>query len=104
MPVTYIGDMPRALFALDNWRFLQVERKEARCGDIIFVKSKRSKREITHMAIVVDAHWIFHCSRRLNGAAFESNRSFFSSYEQKLSAAGMLKNTDPRSAKPLTSS
>jgi len=96
IPFTFIGDMPRQFMRYGSWRLLSIDSSDAKCGDLIFVKSKTFKRLITHVALFVDNARLFHCTPVYGTAVIESSAGFFSRYEQNLSAAKALRYIDLR--------
>lgn len=78
-----IGDLPRSLSFTSQWRPLLIERKDARAGDILFVKSRKQERFISHVAMILGADKIFHCAMKPKTAMIESDYAFFSIYEQR---------------------
>ncbi len=96
MPLTYVGDMPRRLIALSNCRPLKIDIADVKCGDILFVGGRGKKKLLSHVAIIIDADRIFHCSLSMGTAAVQTIDQFFSSYEQRLCFKEMIRYIDPR--------
>ena len=91
--------MPRHLLRSRQWVPLQIDRKEARCGDLLFVKNRRNQKLLSHVAMIVGENHIFHCSPSKGTAVIESDNAFFSLYEQKLQFKKMVCYIDPRNIK-----
>lgn len=88
--------MPRWLFFLSEWKVVKIDIKDAKCGDILFVKNKRNEKWLSHIALVIEVDRIFHCSPVFGTAVIQSNDEFFSLYEQKLNFKDMIRYIDPR--------
>lgn len=96
IPLTFIGDMPRLLCSLGQWRVLQIEMGEARCGDILFVKDRSKQRLISHAALVIGVNQIFHNSKLFGTARIQPADDFFALYEQRLRFQKMIRYIDFR--------
>ncbi len=96
LPLTYIGDMPRQLLTLSDWRPLKIAIRDARCGDILFVKNRENPKLVSHAAIMIDVDRIFHCCPSRGTAVIQQADDFFSLYEQKLNFKKMVRYIDPR--------
>ncbi len=97
VPLTYIGDMPRALLSSNRFKALQIDIENARCGDVLFVKGRRNqKRLITHVALFLSNNQIFHCSSR--SEKVQSRSEFFKDYEQGLNFIEMVRYIDLRNS------
>lgn len=99
IPLTYIGDMPRQLQSFSAWRPLKIEIRDARCGDIVFAKNKENEKLLSHVALIIGVDRIFHCSPKFGTAVVQSEKEFFSGYEQKLNFRKMVCYIDPRNKK-----
>ena len=99
IPLTFIGDMPRQLLSFGEWRALQVEMNDVRCGDILFVRNKRNEKLLSHIALIIEVDKVFHCCPSSGTAVIESRNEFFSLYEQKLNFKEMICYIDPRNQK-----
>lgn len=98
MPITFVGDMPRVLFSNGDWRALKIDLKDVRCGDIFFVRHKKSERLLTHAAIFLGIDKIFHCSLSSGTAEIQTEDEFFESYEQPCNFKKMVRYIDRRNA------
>jgi cell wall-associated NlpC family hydrolase len=99
IPLTFIGDMPRALVAYSEWKFLKINIKDAKTGDVLFVKNKKNEKLLSHIAIMIEADKIFHCSHLFGTAIIQSKEDFFALYEQKLNFKKMVSYIDSRNKK-----
>lgn len=97
VPLTWIGDMPRVFFSSSQWRLLYIEREEAKYGDVLFVGKKEGDVLISHVALILGVDRIFHSSLGLGTAAIQTDKEFFSRYEQRFSFKEMIQYTDNRS-------
>lgn len=91
--------MPRHLVENPDWRPLKIQRKDAKCGDLLFVRNKKHPKLLSHAALILGVDQIFHCSPFLGTATIQTDAEFFSSYEQKLNFNKMIRYIDPRNAK-----
>ena len=91
--------MPRRLLHFGKWIPLEIERKDARCGDLLFVKNRKHKKLLSHVAMIVGVDRIFHCCPSFGTAIIQSDDAFFSLYKQKLTLKKMLCYIDPRNTK-----
>ena len=94
VPLTLVGDMPRRLLSLGEWKFCKVDQKEAHCGDLLFAKRITDSKLIAHAALILDPNRIFHC-RKDRGAVVETFEEFHSVFEQKLTYE-QIRYIDPR--------
>jgi hypothetical protein len=94
IPLTFVGDMPRTLFSVGEWKFLRVDEKAILCGDICFVKRVVEPKLIAHAALFLGPNEIFHCKRD-EGAVVEDYANFCSIFEQKLTD-NQINYIDPR--------
>lgn len=92
--LTFVGDMPRQLFSLDQWEFCEIDPKEVRCGDVVFAKRIREEKLIAHAALLLGDNEVFHCKRD-GGPVVETFEQFRSLFEQKLTF-DQLRYIDPR--------
>lgn len=104
IPLTFIGDMPRQLQCLGDWKCLKVDIKDIRCGDVLFLKDKEHKTSIRHAALVMDVDRIFHCCQKVGKPTIQSVDDFFSKYEQTLTFKEMMRYIDSRNTELLTKS
>lgn len=95
MPITWIGNMPRAISSCKDWTLLEVPPDNLKPGDLLFVKNVGKKRLISHIAMVISEKFIFHCSNDL-GAVIQSTSEFFSLYEQQLTSSEIVRYIDFR--------
>lgn len=95
MPLYYIGDMPRMLAQVHSWSIIKIEPHDLKNGDLIFAKSRRLKRLVTHVAWFFNGKLYHVCNQGLKS---ETIRKFFKSYEQPYGETSikLLSNTDPR--------
>lgn len=91
--------MPRQLFSLSKWHLVKIDIKEARCGDILFVKNRQYEKLLSHIALFINANQIFHCCQSLKVACIQPPDAFFSLYEQKLNFVHMVRYIDLRNDK-----
>lgn len=96
LPLTFIGDMPRELLTYGEWRPLLIKIADAKCGDLIFVRSVSSTRPVSHMGIFLDHHSVFHCSAETGGTIIEDYALFSTKYVQSLNFAESANNLDYR--------
>ncbi|MBX3720001.1 MAG: C40 family peptidase [Parachlamydiales bacterium] len=96
IPLTYIGDMPRRLLSYGEWRAMKIDLKDARCGDLLFVKNRGREKLVSHVAMVLETDRIFHCCLAAGTAVVQSETEFFSLYEQRLDFVKMIRYIDPR--------
>lgn len=96
IPLTYIGDMPRRMLSYSEWRAVKIDIKDARCGDLLFVKNKEREKLVSHVAMVIEVDKIFHCCVKAGTAIVQSEAEFFSLYEQRLDFREMVRYIDPR--------
>lgn len=96
MPLTFIGDMPRQLLSLENWKLIECSIENTQCGDIFFTKNKNKPKLVSHIALMIEPDKIFHCTPILGKAVIQSKEKFFSSYKQKLHFRKMICYIDPR--------
>ncbi|MBS0653074.1 MAG: C40 family peptidase [Verrucomicrobia bacterium] len=96
IPLTYIGDMPRRLLSYSEWRAVKIDIKDAKCGDLLFVKSREREKLVSHVAMVIETDKIFHCCLNAGTAIVQSEEEFFSLYEQRLDFVKMIRYIDPR--------
>jgi hypothetical protein len=75
---------------------MKIDIKDARCGDIMFVRNKENEKLLSHIALFIEVDKIFHCCPSLGTAAIQSEKQFFSLYEQKLNFKEMVHYIDPR--------
>lgn len=94
LPLTLVGDMPRELLALGEWKFHCIEPRQIRCGDLLFVKRIAEQKLIAHAALFLGPDEIFHCKRDV-GAIVESLNCFHATFEQKLTYKQII-YIDPR--------
>ncbi len=93
-PVTFIGNLPRLLFQVQNFSCRTVQLDQVKMGDIVFVAKKRG---ISHVAIFWNNMNLFHCTKECGGRALlESHQDFFSRYQQPLKFVPMLRHIDAR--------
>ncbi|NNM44050.1 MAG: C40 family peptidase [Chlamydiae bacterium] len=96
IPLTFIGDMPRHLLSFGEWQALCIERERAQVGDLLFVKNKKREKWLSHVGLILGIDRIFHCSKEIGTARVESDQSFFSMYEQRLTLLEMACYIDVR--------
>lgn len=103
MDITLIGDMPRRLLLLSEWNLLCIDRKDAECGDVIFVKNRDNERLISHVGIILGADRVFHCCSKIGKASIQSDKEFFTEYHQQMKINNgispgiqMVRNIDQR--------
>lgn len=96
IPTAWIGDVPRAISSSKDWTFIQISPESLKPGDLLFVKNVGKKRLISHIAMVVDAHRIFHCSKQFGKAIIQSKDDFFALYEQELTLSETVRYIDFR--------
>ncbi len=96
IPVTYIGDMPRKLASTSEWRPLSVRKEEVQCGDLLFVKNIKNPKLLSHIAMFIDTHSIFHCNPEDQTAVIHGWSRFFSRYIQHLNFRKAVRYIDPR--------
>lgn len=97
--IDWIGNMPRYLSQQRTWRYLQIPVQELKCGDLLFLKHKKSSRLITHVAMALGPDEIFHCSQDKKGALIEKISEVFSRYAQPIDVEAMLSYVDPRTSR-----
>jgi hypothetical protein len=95
IPIDYIGNMPRRLFALSEWRVLWISIDNVRSGDLIFVKNREKPKLLSHAALFLNVDRIFHCYAR-GGAVIQKSEDFFSLYSQELNFKEMMRYIDIR--------
>jgi len=83
IPLTLVGDMPRTLLALGEWKFLCLDETAVQSGDLCFVKRIEEPKLIAHVALFLGPNEIFHCKRDV-GAVVEDYKAFNSVFEQAL--------------------
>ena len=88
--------MPRYLLSFGEWEVLCIERERAQAGDLLFIKNKKREKWVAHVGLILGVDRIFHCSREIGAAKVESDQSFFSMYEQRLTLLEMACYIDPR--------
>jgi hypothetical protein len=96
IPLAFIGDMPRQLLSFSEWRPLKIDTRDARCGDILFVRNKEREKLLSHAALIIEIDKIFHCCPKSGTAIIQSKDEFFSLYEQRLGFKQMVRYIDPR--------
>lgn len=82
LPLTLIGDMPRTLLSLGEWKLLCVDTNDVCCGDLCFSSRITDEKLIGHVSLFLGVNEIFHCRRE--GAVIEDYETFQSVFEQKL--------------------
>jgi cell wall-associated NlpC family hydrolase len=88
--------MPRRLLSYGEWRAIKIDLKDARCGDLLFVKYRGREKLVSHVAMVLETDKIFHCCLAAGTAVVQSEEEFFSLYEQRLNFVKMIRYIDPR--------
>ena len=96
IPITFIGDMPKRLMSYGEWRLLKIDVKDAKCGDLLFVRNKNREKLLSHVAVFLEADRIFHCCAGYGTAVIQSSKEFFSQYEQVLNFQKMIRYIDTR--------
>lgn len=85
LPRAWVGDMPR-LLSQSNWNLHIIAPAALKIGDLLFLKGHKQTQLISHVAIALSPHQIFHCTARL-GPVIQSIDQVFEHYEQPLQQA-----------------
>jgi len=93
LPLYYIGDMPRMLVKRHSWQCLYNRTLLVREGDLVFLKARRYRRLVAHVAWV-SAGRFHHVNQ--NGYHSHSIHELFEEYQQPYFDGALIKYIDRR--------
>lgn len=95
IPKGWIGDLPRALLSR-KWQILNVGSNEVRCGDLVILKNRISRRSITHITVALAANRFFQCTWKAGKAEIVPCEALHPRYELVSSEETLRFYKDPR--------
>jgi hypothetical protein len=92
----WIGNLPRGLLSKYDCCLIKIKPQDVRCGDFLFLKKKKKRRLITHLALVLETNKIFHCTKTSKRAQIVELECVFNDYEQVQDIEKLATYVDPR--------